>query len=89
MTAGETAPKVSIGLPVYNGADYLRTALESIVGQTFADIEITISDNASTDDTQRICEEFADRDSRIRYSRNRVNEGFRAVEGRLFQVGLS
>ena len=86
MTSGETAPKVSIGLPVYNGAEYLRTALESILGQTFADLEIVISDNASTDDTPRICLEFADRDSRIRYSRNRVNEGALFNFNRVFDL---
>lgn len=69
------APRVTIGLPVYNGADYLREAIDSILAQTFVDFELVISDNASTDSTQRICEEFAARDERIRYVRADTNRG--------------
>lgn len=86
MTADSTAPTVSIGLPVYNGASYLETALDSIVRQTYTDIEVVISDNASTDDTQRICEEFAAADPRIRYSRNSVNEGARYNFNKVFDL---
>ena len=63
-------PRVSIGLPVYNGARYLRECLDSLVAQTYRDIEIVICDNASTDDTESICREFALSDARIRYYRN-------------------
>jgi glycosyltransferase involved in cell wall biosynthesis len=66
---------VSIGLAVYNGADYLEAAIESILAQTFADFELIISDNASTDDTEAICRSFAQRDHRIRYHRNAGNIG--------------
>lgn len=66
---------VSIGLPVYNGARYLRSALDSLIAQDYADFEIIISDNASEDDTERICREYAARDPRIRYDRAERNMG--------------
>ena len=71
----ETPPSVSIGLPVYNGADYLAVALDSILAQTYSDFELIISDNASSDATQTICEAYAARDSRVRYLRSDVNIG--------------
>ncbi len=66
---------VSIGLPVYNGARYLRAALESLLAQDYEPLELIISDNASTDDTSLICLEYAARDARIRYCRNETNVG--------------
>lgn len=71
---GDT-PIVSIGLPVYNGARFLPQALESLLGQTYRDFELIISDNASTDQTAAICKEYAAKDSRIRYIRQAVNIG--------------
>ena len=68
-------PKVSVGMPVYNGAKYIREALDSLLSQTYADFELIISDNASTDGTQQICEEYACKDSRIRYVRQLNNLG--------------
>ncbi len=68
-------PSVSIGLPVYNGARFLPQALESLLGQSFSDIELIVSDNASSDSTQDICTEYAMRDARIRYVRQNVNIG--------------
>ena len=62
--------RVSVGVPVYNGARYLQEALELLVGQTFGDIEIIISDNGSRDATEDICRSFAARDGRIRYIRH-------------------
>ncbi|GHA18720.1 glycosyl transferase [Arenicella chitinivorans] len=70
-----SSPKVSIGLPVYNGENYLREAITSLLGQTYTEFELIISDNASTDSTQAICEEFAAQDSRIRYYRADKNHG--------------
>ena len=61
--------QVSVGVPVYNGASGLAEALDSLVNQTFRDIEIIISDNASTDATPDICRRYADNDSRITYYR--------------------
>lgn len=63
----DQVPTVSIGMPVYNGEKYICEALDSLLSQTFTDFELIISDNASTDDTQAICERYAARDGRIRY----------------------
>jgi glycosyltransferase involved in cell wall biosynthesis len=68
-------PKVSFGLPVYNGASYLRRALDDILGQTHSDFELIISDNASTDATPQIIREYARRDARIRRYRQTTNVG--------------
>ena len=67
--------RASIGLPVYNGERFLREAIESALAQTFSDFELIISDNASTDRTGEICREYAERDPRIRYTRNETNRG--------------
>lgn len=74
MTVGP-APRVSVGLPVFNGERYLRNSLDSILSQTFSDFELIISDNASTDRTMEICLEYQAQDSRIRYVRNIENLG--------------
>jgi glycosyltransferase involved in cell wall biosynthesis len=71
----DKTPRVSIGMPVYNGENYLANALDSLLHQTFMDLEIVISDNASTDTTQEICEAYARMDARIRYHRNDTNLG--------------
>jgi glycosyltransferase involved in cell wall biosynthesis len=68
-------PRLSVGLPVYNGENFLAEALDSLLGQTFEDFELIISDNASTDRTEEICRAYASRDRRIRYTRNRENMG--------------
>lgn len=67
------APLVSIGLPVRNGAATIAAALESLVAQDHPDIEVIVSDNASTDDTVAIVTRFAARDPRIRLIRQRRN----------------
>lgn len=74
MTA-RPAPIASIGLPVYNGARFLRSTLDSLLAQTLADFELLISDNASTDETRAICEQYAARDPRVRYTRQQRNIG--------------
>ncbi|MGI0494165.1 glycosyltransferase family 2 protein [Alkalinema pantanalense CENA528] len=68
-------PRVTIGIPVYNGQRYLALTLDSLLNQTFADFEIIISDNASTDGTQAICERYAAQDHRIYYCRATENRG--------------
>ena len=68
-------PRVTVGLPVYNGERYLAEAIDSLLTQTFTDFELIICDNASTDRTEAIGREYAARDSRVRYCRNRVNIG--------------
>jgi glycosyltransferase involved in cell wall biosynthesis len=67
--------KVSIGVPVYNGAVHIRRALDSLLAQSFRDFELIISDNASTDDTREICQEYERKDSRVRYVRQKRNLG--------------
>jgi glycosyltransferase involved in cell wall biosynthesis len=66
---------VSIGMPVYNAEKYLQGALDSLLAQDYDDFELLISDNASTDRTQEICQEYATRDQRVRYQRNSRNIG--------------
>ena len=68
-------PRVSIGLPVYNGQRFLAQAVSSLLAQTYADFELVICDNASTDDTEAICRRFAAADPRVRYHRNETNLG--------------
>ncbi len=79
-------PRLTIGMPVYNGANYLREALDSILAQTFEDFELVISDNASRDDTQNICRAYAARDKRIRYYRNSENIGGAANFNRVVEL---
>jgi glycosyltransferase involved in cell wall biosynthesis len=62
-------PKVSIGLPVYNGEAFLAETLEALLAQTESDFEIVVSDNASRDATAQITREFAEKDSRVKYFR--------------------
>jgi glycosyltransferase involved in cell wall biosynthesis len=71
----DKTPKISIGLPVFNGEQFLEAAVNSILGQTLTDFELLISDNASTDSTGEICRAFQARDSRIRYNCNESNIG--------------
>jgi glycosyltransferase involved in cell wall biosynthesis len=68
-------PGLSIGLPVYNGEKYLAESLEALLGQSYDDFELIISDNASTDGTAEICSRYSKRDSRIRYLRQSHNVG--------------
>jgi len=70
-----SVPRLSIGLPVYNGEDFLAESLDSLLGQTYEDFELIISDNASTDETADICRGYAKQDSRIRYVRQPHNLG--------------
>lgn len=83
---GKNKPaKVSLGLPVYNGERFVGKAIESIIAQTFTDFELIISDNASTDRTPEICEEYARQDSRVRYFRQEINIGAKANFNRVFE----
>jgi glycosyltransferase involved in cell wall biosynthesis len=93
MADSSDRPKVSIGLPVYNGENFLEQAIQSIIDQTFSDFELIISDNASTDRTPEIYRAWAKRDPRVRYLRNDTNIGaapnytkvFVAARGRFFK----
>lgn len=68
-------PLVSIGLPVYNGQDTVENVVKSVLGQDHENIELVISDNASTDGTEEICRELAGTDPRIVYHRHAKNVG--------------
>jgi glycosyltransferase involved in cell wall biosynthesis len=79
-------PRVSIGLPVYNGEAFLAAAIDSLLAQTFRDFELIISDNASTDSTPAICRDRAGRDARVRYLRHNVNLGATRNFNHVFEV---
>ncbi len=85
MTAQK--PLVSIGLFTRNGARTIARTLETLLSQTFSDFELVISDNASTDDTERVCRTYASRDPRIRYIRQ--EKGLSAAENQTFVVRAS
>jgi len=68
-------PRLSIGLPVRNGEPYITQAVDALLGQSYTDFELIITDNASTDATEEICREYAKGDPRVRYYRHAVNIG--------------
>jgi glycosyltransferase involved in cell wall biosynthesis len=82
----QTIPKVSIGLPVYNGENFVAEAIECYLAQTFTDFELVISDNASTDRTAEICQSYAAKDERIRYTRNAENIGLTRNYNQVFTL---
>jgi glycosyltransferase involved in cell wall biosynthesis len=84
--AERPSPRVTVGVPVYNGERYLAVALDAILGQTFQDFEVLISDNASDDRSEQICREYALRDPRVRYFRNSVNVGANPNFNRLVRL---
>ena len=69
------SPRLTIGLPVYNGKKYLPEALDALLGQSFANFELMISDNASTDRTGEICCDYEASDKRVKYFRQPANLG--------------
>ncbi len=79
-------PRVSIGLPVYNGENYLNECITSVLSQTYEDFELIISDNASTDNTRAICGEYKAIDKRIRYHRNSENFGYAKNFNTVFEL---
>ena len=83
------APRVTIGLPVYNGERFVAEAIESVLAQTYPDWELVITDNASTDATEAICRSFAAADERIRYYRNTTNVGLARNFNRAFHLSQS
>ena len=68
-------PLVSIGMPVYNEDKYIRDSLESLISQDYGNIELIISDNGSTDETQTICQEYTKQSPLIKYYRSDENKG--------------
>jgi Glycosyl transferase family 2 len=87
--SARVSPRLSIGLPVYNGEKFLPQALECLLTQTFGDCEIVIGDNASTDRTQEICHDYVLRDPRIRYVRHEYNLGAVANFNRVFHLSAA
>jgi glycosyltransferase involved in cell wall biosynthesis len=80
-------PLVTVAIPTYNRASLLREALQSVLDQTLKDIEVFVSDNASTDQTQTVVQSF--RDSRIRYERLPRNVGPLENMSRCLQLGTA
>ncbi|MBL1215741.1 MAG: glycosyltransferase family 2 protein [Ignavibacteriae bacterium] len=88
-------PLISIGMPVYNGENFLKEAVDSILTQSFENFELIISDNGSSDKTEIICREYAQRDTRINYIRHDNNKGaawnfnyvFEIANGKFFKWG--
>jgi glycosyltransferase involved in cell wall biosynthesis len=68
-------PVVSIGMPLYNAERHVAEALDSLLAQDYANFELIVSDNASSDATESICRAYAARDSRISYHRSESNQG--------------
>ena len=66
---------LTIGLPVYNGEKTISKSIDSLLNQTFQDFVLIISDNASTDSTQKICMDYTKIDSRIKYIMHENNLG--------------
>ena len=66
---------MSIGVPAYNADRFLAPALESLLAQDETDLEVVVSDNASTDGTEQLCRDLARQDRRLRYVRQSVNRG--------------
>ena len=70
---GMSKPLVSVCMPVLNGELFLSQALDSLLGQDYDNIEIIILDNMSTDNTQKICNQYAEKDRRVRYIIDNIN----------------
>ncbi len=68
-------PLVSVGMPAYNAEPFIAAAIESVLGQSLTNLELIISDNASTDATFSICQRYAATDPRIRLERSAANVG--------------
>jgi len=89
MAPPKLVPKLSIGLPVNNGEEFLPEVLDCFLARTFEDVEIIICDNASTDRTPRICRDYSERDPRARYIRNERNLGAVANFNRVFELSTT
>jgi glycosyltransferase involved in cell wall biosynthesis len=75
ISLSDNEPLVSVGIPTYNRASDLPRAVESVLAQSYGNLELIISDNASTDETAQVCESFCRRDPRVRYIRQPENLG--------------
>ena len=75
------SPLVTIGMPLYNGARYLRAAISSVLNDSYSNWELVLLDDSSTDDSIQIASSFLD--PRIRILRNEVNQGLVAARNRI------
>jgi len=80
------SPRITVGMPVYNGENYIEAAIDSILAQDFEDFELIISDNCSTDGTEQICRSYARKDQRIQYHRSDTNRGASWNHNRLVEM---
>ncbi len=78
-------PPLTVGLPVYNGEDYLEQSVDAVLGQTFGDFELILCSNASTDGTDDICRQYEQDDERVRFLRHSQNIG--AAGNHMFLIG--
>ena len=81
MTKSVT-PAISVVMPVYNAALYLRQALDSVLAQTFTDFEVVVIDDGSTDDSSAMLDDYARRDARVNVF-HRENRGITATRNEL------
>jgi len=86
MSPTTSRPLVGIGVPVYNGERYLADALEALISQTYPELDIVVCDNASTDASVEIAQEFARRDPRVRVVVNPENIGAARNYRRSFEL---
>jgi glycosyltransferase involved in cell wall biosynthesis len=73
-------------MPVYNGEQYVGAAIEAHLNQTYADFELVITDNASTDSSDEICRGYVAKDPRVKYYRNHQNLGASRNFNRCFEL---
>jgi len=78
-----SVPRITVGVPVYNGGRFLAWTLDSLLNQTIRDFVVLVGDNASTDQTPAIAQAYAARDHRVRYVRHPRNLGAAANYSRL------
>ena len=82
-------PRLSVGIPVYNGEKFLASSIESVLRQDFTDFELIISDNGSTDRTPEIAAAFAAADPRVRFHRVESNQGGAWNFNRVFELSTA
>lgn len=75
MSGTVAGPRLTLGLPTYNGEQFLGEALDALLAQTYTDFELLVSDNGSTDRTAEIVRRYAAEDPRVRYVHHPVNRG--------------
>jgi glycosyltransferase involved in cell wall biosynthesis len=75
VSATTAVPRLTLGLPVYNGERFLAVSLDALLAQTYTDFELIISDNGSTDRTSEIARHYQSIDSRVRYVHHPQNRG--------------